>query len=163
MKKCKVCHKTKSLASFRYYNRPNCQFYSGQCLSCLAAEKKAWVKANFDHDNARNKAYNREHAHIIRGNKIKIYWPGTDWQQAMTNYKIMRDKQNGVCALCNRPEKRQHAVTGTTWDLAIDHCHETGRVRGLLCNACNRGLGLLGDKIDTLEKVLAYLKKHQEE
>ena len=40
----------------------------------------------------------------------------------------------------------------------IDHCHETGRIRGLLCGACNAGLGLLGDNVEGLEKALRYLK-----
>ncbi len=127
----------------------------------MSDEKKAWVKANWKAVNESNKAYNKANAHIIRGNKLKKYWPGTNWQQATNNYNILHSKQNGVCALCFKKERRIHKTTGTKWDLAVDHCHETNQVRGLLCNACNRGLGLLGDKVDMLEKVVAYLKKHK--
>lgn len=162
MRKCRDCNIEKPLSEFRFYNRSTtCKFHSKQCFKCASEEKKRWVKANWEYVNESNKTYNKVHADEIRGNKIKLYWPGTDWMQANTNYKALRDNQNGVCAICKRAERRTHVTTGTVWDLAIDHCHTTGGVRGLLCNACNRGLGLLGDKIDTLEAVLAYLKKHK--
>ena len=163
MKQCPKC--TRTLGDNHFYIKRYSNGTLGlraYCKECGKKERDAWRKNN-PKDNERNKVYNRENAHVIRGNKIKVYWPGTNWREASENYKIMRENQNGVCALCSRPERRQHAVTGTTWDLAIDHCHETGLVRGLLCNSCNRGLGLLGDKVETLEKVLLYLKKHLEE
>jgi len=75
------------------------------------------------------------------------------WQR----YKIRPEEydalflaQNGVCGICesNKP-------------LRIDHCHDTGLIRGLLCNACNVGLGGLGDTIEGLEKAIAYLRKYE--
>lgn len=163
MKQCVDCKDNKPLAEFRFYNRaPNSSFYSKQCRKCLALEKQRWVKANWDAVNKSNKAYNKKFAHIIRGNKLAKYWPGTDWEQATKNYNILLIAQNHVCALCGEKENRVHKETGTIWDLAVDHCHETGQVRGLLCNSCNRGLGLLGDTIDTLRRVLIYLEKHLE-
>jgi len=59
--------------------------------------------------------------------------------------------QNSVCALCALPPRGRRR-------LAVDHCHETGRVRGLLCFSCNTALGTLGDSTDSLERVLKYLK-----
>jgi hypothetical protein len=163
MKQCKKCKFTKEFIDFRIYERRNKIWYSGTCKSCIAIEKKEWVLANWEKVNSSNIAYNRENAHIIRGNKLTKYWPGTDWKQATDNYNDLLKNQNNVCALCKRAERRNHSITGTIWDLAVDHCHETNKVRGLLCNACNRGLGLLGDKVDTLENVLLYLKKHLED
>ena len=43
----------------------------------------------------------------------------------------------------------------------IDHCHETGRVRGVLCNNCNVGIGMLGDTLNSLEAAVRYLRKNQ--
>ena len=162
MRQCIICIKYKNESDFRFYNKhPNKSFFSKKCKACLAKEKQKWVKENWKNVNDSNKAYNKRYAHIIKGNKLTQYWPGSDWKIATENYNKLLVAQNGVCALCKRKERRTHKITGTLWDLAVDHCHQTNKVRGLLCNACNRGLGLLGDKVDTLENVVVYLKKHQ--
>lgn len=61
--------------------------------------------------------------------------------------------QGGHCALCPRTAADQ-AGRG----LHVDHCHVTGRVRGLLCSSCNRGLGHLGDDEAGLLRALAYVR-----
>lgn len=58
--------------------------------------------------------------------------------------------QNNKCAICGGERDRK-------W-FDIDHDHETGQVRGLLCSKCNKGIGLLGDCIEGLERALNYLK-----
>jgi len=55
-----------------------------------------------------------------------------------------------TCYICGREESENKR-------LAIDHCHETGDIRGLLCSKCNKALGLLGDDIDTLKRAIEYL------
>lgn len=62
----------------------------------------------------------------------------------------MERKQNGVCAICELPPKDGKF-------LAVDHDHQTGAVRGLLCISCNRGIGYLADDPQRLRKALAYL------
>lgn len=68
-------------------------------------------------------------------------------------YKDLFKNQNGKCACCGRPEedfKRK---------LHVDHDHETGAVRALLCTRCNPGLGYFEYKIERLEKAIAYIRK----
>lgn len=66
-------------------------------------------------------------------------------------------EQGGVCAICRKSvEKRK----GAAKVLFVDHCHATGKARGLLCNTCNAGLGSLRDDIGNLERALAYLKEY---
>jgi hypothetical protein len=65
-------------------------------------------------------------------------------------YDALLAEQAGVCAICS-----QSCSTGRR--LAVDHDHETGRVRGLLCGRCNRALGLLRDDPSTFQKAAAYL------
>jgi hypothetical protein len=65
------------------------------------------------------------------------------------DYKKMLSDQNELCAIC-------HVDEGKT--LCIDHDHVTNKVRGLLCNRCNKGLGLLGDSLDSINSALSYLK-----
>lgn len=70
-------------------------------------------------------------------------------------YEEMLQKQNGVCAICSRAE-----ATERNKRLAVDHCHSTGRVRGLLCSHCNRAIGLLGDNRAILQAAITYLENH---
>lgn len=70
-------------------------------------------------------------------------------------YRGLLEKQAGCCAICRRPpEVAQGEKVGR---LAVDHDHKTGKVRGLLCGPCNRGLGLFGDTTDRLYAAAAYL------
>lgn len=72
-------------------------------------------------------------------------------------YQRMLGAQGGLCAICRRPETSTRS--GRVKWLAIDHDHATGRVRGLLCHACNTGLGSLRDEA-TVTAALAYLRTH---
>jgi hypothetical protein len=81
-----------------------------------------------------------------------------DFGISMEEYKVMHSKQGGVCAICKEPEKVIYK--GTLRSLSVDHCHQTGKVRGLLCTKCNRGLGLLQDSLDLLKKSVAYLEDY---
>jgi len=76
-------------------------------------------------------------------------------------YQAILDSQNGKCAICNGDDIIS-PVTNLHRLLAVDHNHITGKIRGLLCRNCNRGIGLLGDSIERLESATAYLKKHSE-
>lgn len=68
-------------------------------------------------------------------------------------YDAMLKAQNGVCAICKNPpgDHATHKV------LSVDHCHETGTVRGLLCAKCNTGIAHLQHDKDILEAALTYL------
>jgi hypothetical protein len=70
------------------------------------------------------------------------------------DYLQMLEKQNGACFGCGtKAEDQYHGV------LDIDHNHKTGKIRGLLCNSCNRVLGLAGDKPSVLLSLAAYLSR----
>jgi len=69
----------------------------------------------------------------------------------LEQYEEILSKQNGLCAICSSTEK-----TGKR--LAVDHCHKTGKVRGILCMKCNTSLGKINDDISILEKMIFYLK-----
>ena len=68
----------------------------------------------------------------------------------------MYEQQNGVCAICGKPETK--VQYGKIQPLTVDHNHETGKVRGLLCFNCNIAIGKLKDDIVLLEKAIDYLK-----
>lgn len=73
----------------------------------------------------------------------------------LDDYDAMLVAQGGGCQICGAPpagDKR----------LAVDHCHETGRVRGLLCTPCNQALGLMRDDPNRLQRAIAYLSADAE-
>lgn len=72
----------------------------------------------------------------------------------LAEYDFMLTSQDGRCAICGDvPEQR----------LQVDHDHETGEIRGLLCGSCNAGIALLCEAPETLEAAIAYLKFHKRE
>lgn len=78
-------------------------------------------------------------------------------------YKEKLDKQNGVCAICFKNEKRVYdKINKKETRLAIDHNHSTGKVRGLLCLNCNLILGYAEDDIDVLNRCIEYLKLYKD-
>lgn len=72
---------------------------------------------------------------------------------SVERYDQMLAAQGGACAICgvSGPEDCRYGV------LVIDHDHETGEVRGLLCPTCNSGIGLLGDNLETVQRAVEYL------
>ena len=66
-------------------------------------------------------------------------------------YQDILQKQDGICAICKNPPNKNA--------LAVDHCHITGKIRGLLCPSCNSGIGKLRDSPEMLRKAIEYLEK----
>lgn len=120
--------------------------------------------------------YNAEYheaTYAVRGDAIraagrlrrKLDWKGIKNNELKTAYGITLDDytkmlaaQNGVCAICFRPETA--TCRGRVRSLAVDHDHETDMVRGLLCGACNSALGLLGEDKDRIRSLVVYLEKY---
>lgn len=72
---------------------------------------------------------------------------GKSYKMSAVERKSLLEAQKGLCALCRVRDAR-----------VVDHCHVTGRVRGLLCHKCNSGLGGLGDNVQGLRKAITYLE-----
>lgn len=75
-----------------------------------------------------------------------------DFGITLDYYNILFEKQKGLCLICNCPQSSDNR------SLCVDHNHETGEVRGLLCDKCNRGLGLFCEDINILNKAIKYLQ-----
>jgi hypothetical protein len=80
---------------------------------------------------------------------------------SVEQYEQMMVAQNGVCAICRRPERtpRKRGVSGVLRALSVDHDHETDEVRGLLCHNCNLMLGYGDDDPARLRAGADYLEK----
>ncbi len=114
--------------------------------------KRRWQAKNKDHLNAKARERYRQdpekHKAAQRRSLLKNKYGITLEEEAE-----MRERQKGLCAICSGPPN------GRWPKLHIDHCHETGKVRGLLCHSCNVGLGNLGDTAKRVREALAYLER----
>lgn len=126
----------------------NDNYSSYQCLACKQIAMKKFDEQNPNRDtNALKNFY-----YVGKGKgMIKV---------TKEQYKELHEKQNGLCDICGRPERMPNAKKNGIKRLAIDHCHTTNKVRGLLCQKCNQSLGGFEDSIKTITSAIAYLKKH---
>lgn len=76
----------------------------------------------------------------------------------LEQYERLFDAQNGLCAICQRPEVRVDMKTNRPYRLAVDHCHNGNVIRGLLCSPCNLSLGALDDSPALLRRAAEYLE-----
>lgn len=80
-----------------------------------------------------------------------------NYGMTLMQYEVIREKQQGLCAICETEGfimANHHKMK-----LVVDHCHASGRVRGLLCHNCNRALGLLKDSDKVLQRAIDYLRE----
>ena len=120
-------------------------------LDLARAATRRWSERNPDRARkiARS-AYERNRDRINQARVLGRY--GLTPEQ----YDQMLEEQGGVCLLCRRPETVR-GNNGRVKRLAVDHCHTTGKVRGLLCNNRNRAIGLLGDDPAVISRAAEYL------
>ena len=108
---------------------------------------------------------NGKHAHCKVCNNLKyprdrreMYWQDVKRRNGITqqDYQALLDGQGGVCAICKQPEN--YTRNGEVCRLCVDHDHDTAQIRGLLCRACNKALGLMKDNPVRLLSAAEYLK-----
>lgn len=75
------------------------------------------------------------------------------------DYEVMAEMQGFACAVCEQMDERV-SEKGTEHLLSVDHDHDTGRVRALLCHRCNTAIGLLRDDPNLVDRVAEYLRLH---
>ena len=141
MKRCIGCGEEKPITDFS----PNGKYVRSRCKLCNAEYARNWNKTNHERalETKRRRDLPRTYGITYEG------------------YEQMLAAQGGVCAICGKDEPNEHGRTGKKFRLAVDHCHDTGVVRGLLCQTCNRALGLLRDDPALLRKAMEYLLRHR--
>lgn len=131
---CKECGERKSMTEFHWGPNKTCR--RRLCKSCQHAQQRRARSKNLDVFKMRGRQ-----SHLR-----KKY--GID----QADYLRMRDEQGDLCLIC-RDSLPEPAY--------VDHCHETGRVRGLLCLTCNTGIGSFKERPEVLIWAAAYLLKHK--
>ena len=144
----------------------NTERYSSGNKPCVECARRNSQERN---KNGKQKAYRQDKKEYIReynrnryGNLPEDVKKEQNRRMLIRTYGIepedydkMLVEQNGVCACCGCKEtnpKKKH--------LCIDHDHNTGEVRALLCDRCNRGIGAFGDNLDNLQKAVLYLQRY---
>lgn len=120
---------------------------------------KLWKSKNLDKCKKLNEKWRKNNREYIKEyyikNKDKKYMKVRERIYGITKdqYDQLLLETNGQCIICQK----------LTEKFVVDHCHLTGKVRGLICGKCNSGLGFFNDSIQCLNNAIKYLKKHKSE
>lgn len=147
-KVCSKCRDTKPLDEFWKDSRYR-GGYQHQCKSCKYKGNEEWRKRNREAVNAKQRAYQRANPDVERRSWVKKKY-GMSWD----DYQFFVELHGGCCEVCGRGEAEEGRL------LSVDHCHATGRNRGLLCGNCNRALGLLHDDVRRIRELADYMECH---
>jgi len=126
-----------------YYDTPK-----GKANKLKASTK--WRNNNLE----KARKYAREYA---KANPLKQrkMWLKRKYNISLDSYRILLESQSGKCAICyNENDNKRHKY------LCVDHNHDTGKVRGLLCHSCNATIGYAKESVSTLKKSIEYLEKY---
>ena len=142
MKTCTVCKQ--ELDYSHYHNsKVTKDGYGYRCKECDKNARHKYREAN-----------RGRFAEVSRRKQLKF-----KYGISLEDYYEMCETQDDSCAIC---KTKENYVVGKprrqNW--SVDHCHHTGKIRGLLCNKCNGALGLLQDNVELLKKAVKYLEKH---
>lgn len=144
MKTCKKCGEVKELTQ---YNRvggkgPQASKLRGSCKACDYAAGIKWKEANKE-----------KHTISVRRSYLKRkYGVSLEW------YQDKLEEQKGLCAICSCDSS---SLRDRDAMFCVDHCHDTGQPRSLLCHKCNAGIGMLGDDPTLVARAWTYLQQHQ--
>jgi hypothetical protein len=175
---CSRCRKAKPLAEFRPRSRGGLDAY---CRPCRNEKQRESYARNAEARRARNNARyaaNRDRYKAINAESRRRALADPDRRDArldaendryfrrklrehgitIEEYEAILARQGGVCGSCGTDDPGRGGRGRPSTRFCIDHDHDTGVVRGLLCRTCNRGIGMLGDTVESLERAVAYLR-----
>ena len=159
---CARCNKTKPVDEFPVRIARGKPRYWSYCIECQSGYARDFRAKNVTEFRRKANAYYQ--ANAVHKRELARQWrsrTGHDRKQSLKSlyglsldeYQALLDAQGGVCAVCKNPPRGKRKF------LAVDHDHDTGKIRGLLCITCNVGLGALRDSADLLRAALSYLER----
>lgn len=154
-KTCTRCAETKPILSF-YAHRGTRDGRATYCKECQKALSREWTAKNSEKVRERNAKRYAERPDEYRRNSKRWWFRAFGITEEI--YQEMLARQGHACAICLLPERYVDPRTGYPRRLAVDHDHETGKVRGLLCGRCNRSIGQFADDHERLTRAAAYLR-----
>lgn len=143
---CSACRQDKPWASFAPCPGRRPFGLASHCLEC---------------DGGRKAAQKRQKYWALTPDERRVFNRRQNIRRfgiTLDDYEERFKAQRGVCAICRKPESVEHHSTNEVQPLVVDHDHDSGAVRGLLCTRCNKGIGLLMHRPEVLEAAAAYLR-----
>jgi hypothetical protein len=120
-----------------------------RCFSCGEEHEQQGAKIKQNREPRECKNFKPHNYSGMSTNELYIR---RKYNISLQEFNDLLELQGGGCAICGMSEEPDGRR------LSIDHCHDTGDVRGILCNGCNNGIGSFGDKIEPMMKAIEYLK-----
>lgn len=145
MKNCNKCGVRKRFKDFFKDKNNKTDGHYSICKACKKVSTYGWRDKNRDIYNSGMREYRKNNYQKLRLQRYKL---------TLDQHKQMMSDQKGLCAICSK-----NPPLTTKRPLAVDHCHATGKVRGLLCYGCNRAIHIL-ESPDLLASAQAYLLKY---
>lgn len=149
-KTCNVCKLNKPLDDF-YICRKSWggEIHIGRqgyCKGCNKVQRAKWLKKNLQKNKDRRKYLRTLDKTRVKNSELKSHYGIT-----LDDYNNLIKIQDNKCKICDKYIEK----------LCIDHCHTTGKVRGLLCKYCNSGLGFFKDSLQSLKSAIQYLEEQK--
>jgi len=151
MKNCTLCKKTKELSEFNK-NRSHSTGLDSWCRPCKSSYYSDWQKRNRKLCSEKQKRWRHSNPLKTKNKQLR-----ESFGISLEIYNNLLKSQGGVCAICGAKESSTH--NGKIRHLSVDHCHESGTIRGLLCNGCNVSIGRMNDNPFRLIAAAEYLWK----
>ena len=173
---CSKCKEKKLLSEFYKLSKGK-QGRAYWCKACEDAKNQKWARENPERAKEISDRNYRENLEKVRKQHSTYYHRNRDVRRrklkenaikryglTIEQYETMIETQNNKCTICGQEECiKAPGIYNEVKSLAIDHCHITGVVRGLLCSNCNKGLGSFKDNPEFLKRAALYLEKFQKE
>lgn len=167
-KKCNKCGEVKPLEMF-CKNKTTKDGHGRECKQCASERAKAMRLANPEKFKQASKKWRETNPNYVsqwksrnkkrtKEMKRKEYLK-SKYGISIEQYDDMRVAQQYKCYVCNKHENEIPNAGPTA--LNVDHCHETGAIRKLLCMSCNIALGKVNDSIEILQRCIDYIKEHK--
>jgi hypothetical protein len=145
MRDCTTCGEIKPLADF--YKGTGKHGRIATCIPCSKIARHRRYREDVNGERTKSRAYYAQNKdRICKQNRTRKFGLSIQEQEERL------ERQHNRCAICKEP-------FGKRWN--VDHDHKTGKIRDLLCDGCNGGLGLFKDDVTNLHLAAAYLERHR--
>lgn len=152
LKECNVCHW--ALPRSDFYKRKSATGFDSYCKKCKNKRSREGERKNPERERLRSRQWRKDNPqkYLISQRKTSLKYK---YNISVEEYDNMYICQGGRCAICGKHQSEFDRR------LCVDHCHKTGKNRGLLCINCNKGIGHFYDNSSVLRNAIKYLEGSQ--